>query len=124
MRTLALLLLILVPTVVHADEWTSTDTAMQITYTVLHVIDWGQTLDVSKHPIRAGGVPASETNPVLGKHPSVGAVNTYMASTLAGHAVASYLLPGKWRTAWQVAGIGIEAYVVGRNYSLGFHATF
>ena len=32
------------------DEWTKQDITLQAVYTVLHVVDWGQTLDIANNP--------------------------------------------------------------------------
>jgi hypothetical protein len=103
----------------YASDWSKVDTALQITYSALHVIDWGQTLDIAKHP-----KDWSETNPILGKHPSISKVNSYFAATLVGHAVVSYLLPKPYRRIWQCMWIGIEAGYVTHNYSVGINVRF
>jgi len=105
-------------TLAHANDWTGTDTAFQVTYSIVHILDWGQTLDIENRP----GI--IETNPILGEHPSRSDINIYMASTLIGHAVVSYALPQGWRRAWQAAGIGLELAMLGNNYRLGLRMGF
>lgn len=114
MKSLVVLLVVLVPMTVSADEWTKADTAREAAYLALHVADWGQTLDIADHPERW-----HETNPVLGSHPSRGEVNGWFAATALLHPVVSYLLPKPYREMWQYGTIGLELYCVGNNYSIG-----
>ena len=100
-------------------EWTATDTAFQLAYTTLHVVDWGQTLDIAKNPDKW-----HETNPILGKHPSIGRVNTYFITTLIGHTFISYILPKNYRRIWQCVWIGIEGGYVAHNYHMGIRVNF
>ncbi len=113
---LALLLLVACPA--HADEWTTADTAREVTYLALHVVDWGQTLEVSNHPEKY-----HEHNVILGKHPSRGEVNAYFIATGLLHPVVSYGLrkytPDGWVQAWQYVTIGIEVGATANNFKLG-----
>ena len=99
-------------------EWTHTDTALQLSYTALHIADWGQTLDIENHPT------AYETNPFLGKNPSRGEINTYFASTLALHWLIARVLPQKWRSQFQLGTIALEFNVVSDNHSAGIRLNF
>lgn len=114
-------------TVAKAD-WTKTDTAYQITYSALHIIDWGQTRYIAKNSLTR-----SEMNPILGKHPSVGKVDTYFIGTLVGHTLISVLLPEKVyllglkirpRRAWQGIWIIIETGYVAHNFGAGVKIAF
>lgn len=102
------------------DTWSSQDVKLQATYSVLHVLDWMQTLDIKNHRER----DVYETNPVLGKHPSNAKINAYMGSTLILNAVVTHILPSKYRPWWQVAGISVEASCVVNNYNLGLRVKF
>jgi len=113
-----LLMFCLLPTIAYA-EWSTTDTVMEATYATVHIMDWQQTRLIAK---RQG--QWKETNGILGGHPSRDRVDAWFAGTLAGHALISYLLPDKWRTAWQALTIGIEATTVVRNYQLGVKVAF
>ena len=99
-------------------EWTETDTALQLSYTALHVADWGQTLDIENHPGHY------ETNPILGRNPSRGEINTYFAGTLALHWLIARALPQKWRSHFQLGTIALEFGVVSDNYSAGIRFDF
>lgn len=99
---------------VEASDWTEADTAREVAYLALHVMDWGQTLDIADHPERF-----YERNPVLGRHPSRGDVNRYFIITGLLHPVVSYMLPRGWRDGWQYVTIGVEVGCVGANARLG-----
>ena len=100
------------------NEWTRTDTALQLSYTALHIADWGQTLDIENHPY------AYETNPILGRNPTRGEINTYFASTLALHWLIARALPQKWRNQFQLGTIALEFNVVTDNHSAGIRFNF
>lgn len=117
------------------DEWSTTDTAWQLTYAVFHVADWGQTLHIREcdrgestvfngQTYYKGGCDHKESNPVLGTSPSRGDVNTYFVTTLIAHTAIAYYLPPKYRRVWQIIWIGIEADVVARNARMGVSLTF
>lgn len=119
-KTLILLLMFATPCFAF-DEWTKTDTALQATYTVLHVIDWGQT----SHQAKIGWVGTyHENNPILGTYPTEKSVHVYFASTLVAYTIISYALPTPWRKVWQGVGIGIELGAIGNNYNIGFRSLF
>ena len=99
--------------------WTKEDTLRQLTYTTLHVLDWGTTLDIAEKPDRY-----HENNPILGKHPSRGDVNAYMATTLILNWAVAYAMPHPYREMWQYAGIAVEAYCVGNNFHIGLRLAF
>lgn len=99
-------------------EWSQRDTALQLSYTALHIADWGQTLDIENHPGHF------ETNPILGSHPTRGEINTYFASTLALHWLIARVLPQKWRNQFQLGTIALEFDVVTDNRSAGIRVNF
>ena len=102
------------------DPWTKTDTALQVTYSALHVMDWSQTLHLARNPDKY-----SDGSIILGGEPSTGRVNSYFAITLIGHAAISYALPKPERTWWQGLGIAVEAYCVHHNhYAVGVKVSF
>ncbi len=98
-------------------NWTKEDTARQVAYGAVHIIDWGQTRDISKSG-------KEELNLYLGKHPSLGKVDTYFISTLAIHTLVSYSLTPRYRKWWQYLTFGVETGVVVRNYNLGVKVDF
>ena len=96
------------------SAWTWGDTVLQTIYTTFHVMDWSQTLHIARNPQKF-----TEANPILGKHPSEGRVNSYFALTLLGHTGISYLLPKPYRTIWQGTWIYVEYDVVQQNREAG-----
>ena len=116
------------------DEWTKTDTALQGVYTLLHVMDWGQTAHNAKRgwgnttaTNSAGDVTVTshaEANVLLGSRPSPSVVHVYFAGTLAAHTLVSYILPKPWRNIWHSAGIALEARVVYGNYNVSASGFF
>ncbi len=120
-RALAALLLVaaLAPGRGGAVEWTAQDTALEVAYLGLHLADWRQTVTIAEDPGRW-----HEHNPVLGRHPSRAQVNALFIAGAVLHPVVSYLLPRKWRTAWQASGIGLELLCVGNNAWAGIAVTW
>ncbi len=96
------------------DPWTKTDTAFQLTWTAMKILDWSQTRRIAKEPGRF-----YEGNPILGDRPSVRKVDAYHAATLAGNWAIAYALPKPYRRYWQVLSIGITGYCVTINFRIG-----
>jgi len=117
MRYLALLLFF--PLSVMADDWTREDTARELTYLALHVVDWGQTRNISKNPDRF-----YEINPILGEHPSIKRVDSYMTFSILVHVGVAYILPREWRTAFQYASLGEKVGFVIHNNRIGIRIDF
>lgn len=113
MRHITAVALLVLSGVAHS-EWTKQDSAWQLAYTALHVADWAQTRNIARNPDEF-----HETNPILGRHPSVSEVDDYFLVTGVAHALVSAALPPKYRRKWQAAGIVVEAGAVAHNYSIG-----
>ncbi len=118
MKTILILLIFLLPINCYA-AWDKNDTFREIAWQGIHLIDWGQTLEAARQPDRY-----YEMNPILGKHPSVGNVNLYMATSLIVHPMISYFLPKKYRKAWQYISIGISGGCVIHNFNAGLKVKF
>ena len=97
-----------------ADKWTTEDIMLEVTALGLKAIDWRQTRTIAKHPNLYW-----ETNPILGEHPSIEAINRYFITTALGHVFITHLLPQKYRKYWQLLWIGISANCVYHNYRIG-----
>jgi len=83
------------------------------------VIDWGQTRTVAKHPELY-----QETNPIMGKHPSLRTVNTYFSSAIVGSALIAHALPGELRKGF-LGGIAVwEIHITQNNLKIGVGCTF
>lgn len=120
------------------NRWTTFDTVMQIGVNALIAVDWMQTYRAQGQRDRFGGYMYEETGwakAFIGKHPSGGKINSYMAICSVAHPVISVLLPKETdpvkfygvtvipsipaRSLWQGVWFGIEADTVVRNYKVG-----
>jgi len=80
----------------------------------LLTMDWLQTRVISKNPERF-----TEANPILGKHPSLRAVNIYFACCVVATVALAWLLPYWLAIGAGVALAALEAFVTLRNHRLG-----
>ena len=110
---------LLAGTALAADEWTKEDQELQLVYTVLHMIDWGQTRYIARHPDKH-----REMNPILGSHPTTEQVDMYCASTLAASWFIAKKLNRKNRKRFQWFITGVEANMVTLNLSIGIGFTW
>ena len=101
------------------EGWTWKDTAYESVFACLTIIDWGQTRYSSLHPEQY-----TETNPILGDHPSVTKVDVYFPAAIVGHALISAALPPKYRRWWQFFWIGAEGYTISNNARAGVRIEF
>lgn len=135
MRNLLFAMVLLTSASAQAQEWTEADTWREGGVIALEVVDWGQTLNIARHPSSAPvaatwGHPADpasgyrEANWLLGTHPSTDKVNAYFISSIALHVLLARLLPDRWRLAYQYATMGFEASVIAHNFRLGLKVTF
>ena len=122
MKSTIIFLLLLFPGYCIADNWTREDTQRELAFQVVALIDWGQTLDISRSCNTDRYF--TEINPILGECPSRGDVNTYFPIVMGIHAGISYALPPKYRKYWQNVTFSIQATNVARNYSLGIKFDF
>jgi hypothetical protein len=132
MKILALILFLLLPAAALADSWTTSDTVMQLAATGVTTVDWLQTRYISTHP-----ATCSEANIALGQHPTLGRVDAYFASVVAGEVLLAYVAPkvvllfggsellaAKSRTAVQAITIGVEATATSLNFRYGVKMEF
>ena len=113
------IILIILFTGCATDPWTKNQKILQGTSTALHMIDWGQTLNIADEPDKY-----EEMNPIIGKHPSRSRVNTYFAlSGLAKIAIA-HIMPSEHRKWWLGFNIMISGYCVQNNYRIGVRMNF
>jgi len=125
-------------------SWTKTDTALEVAFQGVTLLDWNQTLrghDTMKPlttTVYYNGVPHTttlwntmvpayeENNPLLGRHPSRARINVTIAAAMIGHAAVARLLPQPYRRYWQAVFITIEVGAVTHNVraGLGLHLTF
>jgi len=103
----------------HAAEWTPADTKRELVWQGLWALDWGQTRYIAEHPDKF-----FERNAILGKHPSVGRVNTYFVLTGALHYWLMRKAEPGTRKMLQWVTIGIGASNVANNYHMGVRVGF
>ena len=115
---ITIIILLLISNEVHADEWTHSDTAMQVLYSGLHVADWNQTLQI------ANSNKYREDNALLGDDPSKDHVNLYFASTLAGHYYIAKKLDQPYRFLWQILWINRQYSAIKHNRKIGLNVGF
>jgi hypothetical protein len=102
-----------------AAPWETTDVVFEGVYLTLHAVDWGQTLDIASR-----GDRYHERNPLLGRHPTRGEVNTYFALTAAAHVALAHWLEPPYRAYFQLFTIALEASVTAANYRIGLRTAF
>ena len=109
------------------DPCSKTDIALEILSQGLLLVDWGQSLDITKRD------EYYEKNAYLGKNPSRSKVNAYFALSCLTHAGITWMMPASARVfglqfsprrAWQYAYIGYESSFVANNYQLGLKVSF
>lgn len=109
------------------DPWSKTDIALEILSQGLLLVDWGQSLDITKRD------EYYEKNAYLGKNPSRSKVNAYFALSCLTHAGITWMMPASARVfglqfsprrAWQYAYIGYESSFVANNYQIGLKVSF
>lgn len=102
-----------------ASDWKQADTERQLAYLLLHLIDWGQTRNIARNPDEF-----YEFNPLLGEHPSVKRVDSYMLVSALTHTAISYLLPPNWRHAFQHVTLSVKSGLVNHNFSIGLRIDY
>jgi hypothetical protein len=106
------------PSRAASQNRTALDYGLALGSTALIVADWSQTLQVARNRHRW-----SEGNPLIGRHPSEGHVNTMMTLYVAWNAGA-LLLPKRPRRIWYIAVTVIEAVAVAHNLEAGISIGF
>ena len=114
-----LVLLLPLPCAAQYANWTPADKALLATSTALLIVDWGQTRYIAKNPDRF-----HELNPILGRHPSVGRVNTYFATAIIGNYLLADWLGPTNRKLYLGGITALETVVVIRNNGIGIKVAF
>ena len=115
---LALALLLGPPRLAPAQHRTALDYGLAVGSTALIVADWSQSLRIADNPRRW-----REFNPLLGRHPSEGRVNTLFSLAVVSNGGA-LLLPKTPRRIWYAAVTALEVFAVIRNLSGGVSIGF
>ncbi len=118
--TLVLVALVLgsATTALAADDarsWTTTDTVLEASFVAMELADYSLTMNILRR--RAEGY--SETNLLLGHHPSVARVTLVGGALLVLHGATSYLLPRPYRTWWQLLTLSVAGGAVAHNLAIG-----
>ena len=104
---------------VCADEWTAEQRYMGAALAAVTVVDWAQTRYIADSAGRF-----YETNPVLGKAPSMRRVDTYFAASMLIGAAVLDALPTEYRDMALKAGLVLEVLVVSNNARIGVGVKF
>lgn len=104
-----------------AIAWDWDDTAMESLYMAAHIADWGQTRDIAQ---QCGEGSYAETNPIIGRCPSIVRVNAYFFTTALLHAGLAKMLPKKYRRMFQVGTLGMQIGYISNNASIGLKVNF
>ncbi|HDZ25111.1 MAG TPA: hypothetical protein ENH65_01195 [Candidatus Aminicenantes bacterium] len=86
---------------------------MEIVWQALHIMDWYQTRQIVDDP------NYWEMNPLIGKDPTRGQVNSWMAGFAVGHLVTSHFLPKEYKKWFQGISLGAKGATVIWNYRVG-----
>jgi hypothetical protein len=101
-----------------SSQWFSPLTAKDYAYmaaiTAFKTTDWMQTRQIAEQPLQY-----HEINPILGRHPSTGRVNTYFALSEASYLFTAKAMPASWRPYFFVGMAAIESACVVNNAKLG-----
>lgn len=118
-RMRVLVLLLFLPSLCSAGDWTREDIYWQVGYTALLAMDCAQTRYGASHRDKF-----EEANTLLPTHPSKGKINNICVATGLGHFGISYVLAPGARRLWQAGTIMIEVFTVANNKHIGLRMEF
>ena len=112
-------------------DWTKAEIGKEVAWGILHVLDWGTTLDIADNGDDYCEVGLAKV--FIGSHPTRGEVNIYMGAAAILHPIAAHLLPNRatlfgceWNPrAWfqNITIIGSGACVA-NNFGMGLRLAF
>ncbi len=102
------------------DPWTKEQKNMQLSLTILAILNYGTTNYALQHP----EMGYYESEPGIYGHPTPQQMLEYGLKLYAEHLVVSYLLPSNYRDNWLKFGIGYQIYCVNNNFSIGCQLQF
>lgn len=105
--------------VVAGDAWSEDQLRMGAALAAVTVVDWAQTRYIADNPDSF-----HETNPIMGRHPSIGRVDRYFATSILVGAVVLDALPSEYRDYALKAGLVLEVLVVSNNARIGVGVKF
>ncbi len=121
MKKLLLIILLFFPATAYAGDWNKVNTALELSHAAVLTLDWGQTRWIAANP-QSGYF--ERVNPYLGKHPSVGKVDTWFIAWELLHPAISYLIPNPYRYIWQGLTLACEVDLTAHNYAIGIGVKF
>jgi hypothetical protein len=101
------------------DPWTEEQKTMQLSLTILAILDYGTTNWAMQYPDKY-----IEFEPGIYGHPTSQEILEYGSKLYFGHLFISYLLPDELRNYWLKFGLGYQIYCVGNNFYLGCKLKF
>ena len=111
-----------------SKNWTKQERNLEYAWVAMHLVDWATTRDVAANQDKF-----EEYNPVLGKHPTMGEVDTYMGASIIAHTLITNMMPRKYvfgnrilypRKYWQHITIGVKGGTIANNLSVGCRVRF
>lgn len=103
---------------VLAAQLSTADIQRELVYGSTLIVDWAQTRTIAKDP------EFEELNPILGKKPSLGRVNSYFALLGLAHFGVTMFLEPENRKIWQNATIAVGFLNAYRNNLYGVTMDF
>ena len=98
-----------------APAWSRTDVALASAFVATLWVDAAQTRSLAKQ----GWDGFRETNPLLGRRPGAGQINTYTAVAAVTTLSVAAVLPRRARPWWLAAAFAAEAITVARTTRVG-----
>ena len=92
----------------RVPSWSATDLGLAGGFLALLWVDAAQTRSIA----RQGWDGFYEVNPILGRRPSVGQINTYTAAAAVATLGVAAILPPRVRRWWLVGAVAVEASTV------------
>ncbi len=103
-----------------SEPWDKADKFMFMNFLALSVVDWGQTVDISKRPDEY----YEKYNWILKGHPTTLKTHLYFASSILANYLIVDFLPKTWRKVWMGGGIALELFMTANNASIGLNMRF
>jgi hypothetical protein len=92
----------------HAPSWSTTDLGLAGGFLAMLWVDAAQTRSLA----RGNWDAFYETNPILGREPSVGQINTYTAAAAITTLGVAAILPARARRWWLIGAFAVETSTV------------
>lgn len=116
------IILLLIPSLVLADSWDTTDKTLGVTALALEVVDMGQTISISESC--HSDHKFMELNPIIGSCPEKHTVYQYFIGSIIAYSIIADALPSTWRKMFLSGDIIVEASSVINNRRVGISIKF